>query len=100
MKKIGANLSLISPYHPQIDGQTKVVNRSLGNILRSLVYQNPKQWDLALAQVEFAYNDTPNQSTRMSPFQIVFGINPRGVYELINLGKQETRSAKAEEFAE
>ena len=36
----------------------------------------------------------------MSPFQIVFGMNPRGVYELRNLGKQETRSAKAEEFVE
>ena len=36
----------------------------------------------------------------MSPFQIVFGMNPIGVYELKKLGKQETRSAKAEEFAE
>jgi len=27
-------------------------------------------------------------------------MNPRGVYELRNLSKQETRSAKAEEFAE
>lgn len=36
----------------------------------------------------------------MSPFQIVFVMNPRGVYELRNLGKQEIRSEKAEEFAE
>ena len=77
-----------------------MVNKSLGNILRSLVYQNPKQWDLALTQAEFDYNDTPNQCTRMSPFQIVFGMNRRGVYELRNFGKQETRRAKVEEFAE
>ena len=52
-----------------LDGwTTKVVNRILGNLLRSLVYKNPKQWDLPLAQVEFAYNDTPNRSTEMSPF--------------------------------
>ena len=48
-KKLGTKLSFSSSYHPQTDGQTKVVNRSLGNILRSLVYENPKQWDLALA---------------------------------------------------
>ena len=36
----------------------------------------------------------------MIRFQIVFGMNQRGVYEFINLGKQETRSAKVEEFAE
>ena len=36
----------------------------------------------------------------MSPFQIFFGMNPRGVYELRNLGEHETRSAKAKEYAE
>ena len=35
----------------------------------------------------------------MSPFQIVYGMHPRGVYELINLGKQEMRSADGEDFA-
>jgi len=35
----------------------------------------------------------------MSPFQIVFGMHPRGVYELRNLGKQELRSENVEDFA-
>ena len=85
-KKLGTNLSFSSTYHPQDDGQIEVVNRSLGNILRSLVYENLKQWDLALAQVEFSYNDSPNRSTCMSPFQIVYGMQSRGVYEIRNLG--------------
>ena len=41
-KKLGTNLSFSSAYHPQTDGQTDVVNRSLGNILRSLVGEHPK----------------------------------------------------------
>ena len=76
-----------------------MVNRSLGNILRSLAYENPKQWDLALAQVEFAYNDSPNRSTSMSHFHIVYGMHPRGVYELRNLGGKDRRSADGEYFA-
>lgn len=36
----------------------------------------------------------------MSPFQIVFGMHPRGVYELRNVGKQELRSTDVEDFAE
>ena len=76
-----------------------MVNRSLGNILISMVYENTKQWDLALAQAEFAYNDSPNISTGMSSFQIVYGMHPRGMYELRYLGKKEKRSAEGEYFA-
>ena len=62
------------------------------------MYKHPKQWDLALAQAEFAYNDSPNRSTGMSPFQIIYGMHPRGVYKLRDLGKQEKRSAEGEDF--
>ena len=76
-----------------------MVNRSLGNILRSLAGEHPKQWDQILAQVEYAYNDSPNRSTGQSPFHIVYGMHPRGVYELRNFGNIEMRSADGEEFA-
>ena len=76
-----------------------MVNISLGNILRSLVYESPKQWDLSLAQVKFAYNDSPNIITSMIPFQIVYGMHRRGVYELRKLGGQERRTADGEYFA-
>jgi hypothetical protein len=39
-KKLGTNLSFSSSYHPQTDGQTEVVNRSLGDLLRSLVTEH------------------------------------------------------------
>ena len=48
-KKLGTKLSFSSSNHPQMDGQTKVVNRSLGNFLRSLTGEHPKQWDQVLA---------------------------------------------------
>ena len=35
-------------YHPQTDGQTEVVNRSLGNILRCLICENGKTWESIL----------------------------------------------------
>ena len=72
---------------------------SLGNMLRSLVGENPKQWDKVLAQAEFAFNDSPNISIGMSPFQILYCMHPRGVYELRDLGQLEKRSADGEDFA-
>ena len=41
-KKLGTKLSFSSAYHPQTDGQIEVVNKSLGNLLRSLASEHPK----------------------------------------------------------
>ena len=38
-------------------------------------------------QAKIAYNDSSNRSTGQSPFHIVYGMHPRGVYALRNLGK-------------
>lgn len=38
------------------DGQTKVINKSLGTLLRCLVGENLRAWDTALFTVEFAYD--------------------------------------------
>jgi hypothetical protein len=62
-KKLGTNLLFSSAYHPQTDGQMKVVNRSLEDLLRILVTEHHSQWDHILPQVEFAYKDSVNRST-------------------------------------
>ena len=51
-----------------------------------------------MAQVEYAYNVSFNRSTCKSSFQIVYGMHPRGVHELRDLGLDEKRSADGEEF--
>jgi hypothetical protein len=62
-KKMGTNLMFRSTYHPHTDGQTEVVNRSLGDLLRILVIEHHSSWDNVLSQEEFAYNDSVNRST-------------------------------------
>jgi hypothetical protein len=99
-KKLGTNLAFSLAYHPQIDGQTEVVNRSLGDLLRSLVIEHHSSWDNILPQVEFAYNDSVNRSIGKIPFQIVYGAQPRGVSELRESEQAMTSSASVEEFAE
>jgi hypothetical protein len=99
-KKLGTELAFSYAYHPQTDGQTEVVNRSLGDLLRSLVTGHHSSWDQILPQAEFAYNDSVNRSIGKSSFQILYGTQPRGVSELRESGRAETSSASAEEFAE
>jgi hypothetical protein len=97
---MGTKLSFSSSYHPQTDGQTEVVNRSLGDLLRSLVTEHHSQWDNILPQAKFAYNDSINRITGQSPFHIVYGMPPRGVSELRDSEQNATRSASAEDFTE
>eukprot|EP01018_Ginkgo_biloba_P036423 Gb_25288 [translate_table: standard] len=59
-KRLGTKLKFSNAYHSQTDGQTEVVNRSLGNLLRSLAGDKPKQWDQVLAEAEFAFNGSVN----------------------------------------
>jgi hypothetical protein len=51
-----------------------VVNKILGDLLRSLVIEHHSQWDQILPQAEFAYNDSVNRSIGKSPFEIVYGM--------------------------
>ncbi|KAE8702634.1 putative CCCH-type zinc finger family protein [Hibiscus syriacus] len=97
--KLGTQLNFSSAYHPQTDGQTEVVNRSLGNLLRCLAGMKPKQWDLALPQAEFAYNRSKNRTTGLSPFEIVYGQNPSGVLNLAPIQRIGRFSPKADEMA-
>nr|GEY01134.1 putative reverse transcriptase domain-containing protein [Tanacetum cinerariifolium] len=71
--RMGLKLQFSSSHHPQTDGQNEVTNRSLRNLLRSLVGDNPKQWDLTLPHAEFAYNRSTNRTTGRSTFFIVYG---------------------------
>ena len=68
-------------------------------MLRSLAGEHPKQWDHIFPQEEYAYKDSPNRSTGKIPFHIFYGMHPRGISELRNLGKAELRSADGEEFS-
>jgi hypothetical protein len=97
--KLGKYFSFSLAYHPETDGKTDVVNKSLVNLLRSLVTEHHNQWDKILPQEEFSYNDSPNKSTGKISFQILYVMQPRGVSELRDLEKSEIRSVGAEDFA-
>lgn len=76
-------------YHSQTNGQTEETNKTLGTILRTLVQKNLREWDLKLGHVEFAYNKSPSLTTKISPFECIFGINPLLPIALIDLLGQD-----------
>jgi hypothetical protein len=72
----GTQLALSSAYHPQTDGQTEIVNKALEGYLRSFSGDRPKDWLRWLSLAEWSYNSSTHSSTKMSPFEAVYGYPP------------------------
>nr|KYP73963.1 Transposon Ty3-I Gag-Pol polyprotein [Cajanus cajan] len=83
--RLGTKLLCSTTCHPQTDGQTEVVNRSLSTMLRAVLKGNHKSWDEYLPHIEFAYNRVVHKTTKISPFEVVYGFNPLTPLDLISL---------------
>jgi hypothetical protein len=72
----GTKLRMSTAYHPQSDGQTKIVNMVLQQYLRCFVHDKPKTWGNFLHWAEWHYNTAIHTSTGISPFEVVYGRTP------------------------
>jgi len=82
---MGTKLQFSSAYHPQTNGQTEVVNKSLETLLCCLVGKNLRAWDIVLSSAKFVYNNSVNRTTDMSLFEIVTGYKHGASIDLIHM---------------
>jgi hypothetical protein len=103
---------LSSPYHPQTNGLVERFNRTLCEALAK-VSEKENEWDEHIESVLFAYRTTKHNTTKKTPFYMVYGreaILPmeetengedfgnksimRRIYELINLVEERREALK------
>ena len=73
---LGINRTQTSAYHPQGNGQVERFNRTLEAMLSKVVADNQADWDTHLPRVLFAYRTAIHETTKFSPFRIVYGRSP------------------------
>jgi hypothetical protein len=71
--------------HPQIVGQTEVVNRTLSTLLRSLIKKNIREWEEYLPHIEFAYNKAVHSMINKCPFEVAYVFKPVAPIDLLPL---------------
>ena len=74
--KCGTKLRMSTSYHPQTDGQTEVLNRTLEQYLRCFVHKTPTKWFSYLSLAEWCYNTSIHSSTGVTPFEATYGYPP------------------------
>ncbi|WVZ88396.1 LOW QUALITY PROTEIN: hypothetical protein U9M48_034923 [Paspalum notatum var. saurae] len=82
--KLGTKLLFFTTCHPQTDGQT----------------ENLKLWEECLPHVEFAYNRSLHSTSKMCPFEIVYGLLPRALIDLMPLPTSKKMNFDASQRAE
>ncbi|KAK1680998.1 hypothetical protein QYE76_041846 [Lolium multiflorum] len=99
-KKLGTKLLFSTTCHPQTDGQTEVVNRTLSQLLRSMIKKNLKEWEECLPHVEFAYNRAVHSTTELCPFEVVYDFKPITPLDLLPLPIHERVNMEASKRAD
>lgn len=84
MEKAGTKVALTTAYHPQGNGQSERTNRTVEAMLRILVMELPKNvsWVDLLPTVELAHNSTPNTTTGLSPYKMLYTAAPKTFGEM------------------
>ena len=67
---------MTSAYHPQANGLTERFNQTLSNCLRAKINDEQNDWDEHLSLILFAYRATIQNSTKYSPFYMMFAREP------------------------
>ena len=71
-----------TPYHPKANGTCERFNSSLCENLAAICNSKRTDWDQQLSKTTFAYNTSRHTSTRMTPFQMMFGRHPKLPFDL------------------
>ena len=74
---LGMERGFSTAFHPQTDGQTERMNRTMEEMLRHFITPMKGDWTRALPMLEFAYyNNSMHTATQSTPFRMYTGLDP------------------------
>ncbi|KAL1276794.1 hypothetical protein QQF64_036417 [Cirrhinus molitorella] len=85
-------------YHPQTDGLVERFNKTLKQMLRRVAAEEKRDWDQMLPYVLFGIREVPQASTGFTPFELLFGRQPRGLLDVAREAWEQQPAAYRSSF--
>ena len=77
MDLLGVKSAMSTAYHPETDGQTERVNKTLEEYLRHYCTWKQDDWEDLLPLAELGYNSAQLEATGIRLFYANYGLEPR-----------------------
>ncbi|QRW23064.1 Transposon Ty3-I Gag-Pol polyprotein [Rhizoctonia solani] len=90
---LGTKLRLLLVFHPQTDGQTKRLIRTILALIRVCINPVLRDWATKLPSIEFAVNSARLETTGFSPFALNYGQTPHPILVPTNTDMYRVRNA-------
>ncbi len=94
LQMFGVSHIKTSAYHPETDGMVERYNATLKSGLRKYIERFGGQWHKSIPYLLFAFRELPHQSTGFSPFELIYGRNPRGPLDVLQEQWREPTKCK------
>jgi Integrase zinc binding domain/Chromo (CHRromatin Organisation MOdifier) domain len=79
----GTTLLTSTAYHPQTDGQSERTNQAVEIAFRYYVNLHQTDWAEHVDIIQAAMNTAVSATTKKSPFQLLYGFNPKHALDII-----------------
>ena len=73
LKLCGSDHRISSAYHPRSDSLDERLNLTLTRALMKFVNDNQDDWDVHIKSILFTHRTSKNDSTKFTPFELMFG---------------------------
>ena len=98
-KMTGVKHCVSSAYHPQTNGLDERLNQTLVTTLKKVVDACSEDWDEHISAALYAYRISPQASSKLSPFFLMYNWQPRRAISLA-MAEQDHRENDSDEESE
>jgi len=82
-ESMGTTQALTTAHHPQVDGQTEILNQTIEVAIHAFINHNKSNWASLIPYLAFAYNNMPHTAAKYAPEYLLYRFHPHAPFNLI-----------------